>query len=136
MMLAEAGGDKQKVAEAKDISMKFKRNMLGPDAYILSLSELFGDDSVDLFVDDLAALLKNESKREALRKSIAAFRLRRRQAGGTTAGVHANSWSCHACNFENDADEDRCEMCGSLCGSAPAAQAELRAVVHGFGIGR
>lgn len=135
-MLAEAGGNKQKVVEAKDISMKFKRNMMGPDAYILSLSELFGDDSVDVFVDDLAALLKNASKREALRKAIATFRRRRRQDGGTTARAHANSWPCHACNFENDADEDRCEMCGSLRGSAPVAQAELRAVVHGFGIGQ
>lgn len=139
IMMAEAGGDRSKVVQAKEISMKFKQNMLGPDAYISSLSELFGDESVELFVDDLASLLKNTCKREALRKAIASFRLRRRHTSGTgTAAAHAStSWCCKACNFENDADEDRCEMCGSLSGSgAPVARAELRAVVQrGFGIG-
>ena len=45
-MLAEAGGDRRKVKQAKEISVQFKKNLLGPDAYISSLSELFGDDSV------------------------------------------------------------------------------------------
>lgn len=137
-MMAEAGGDRSKVVQAKEISMKFKQNMLGPDAYISSLSEIFGDESVEVFVDDLASLLKNVSKREALRKAIASFRLRRRHNSKTrTAAAHAStSWCCKACTFENDADEDRCEMCGSLSGSAPVARAELRAVVQrGFGIG-
>ena len=45
-MLAEAGGDRSKVKQAKEISVQFKKNLMGPDAYISSLSELFGDDSV------------------------------------------------------------------------------------------
>ena len=116
--------------------MNFKRNTLTPEAYISSLSELFGDQSIELFVDDLVALLKNASKRDALRKAIAAFRAARRQADGTqTTAIRACSWQCKACTFENDADEDRCEMCGCFSDSAPAAQAELRAVAqHGFGI--
>lgn len=111
MMMKEAGGDSQKMGQAKEISMRFKKNEMGPASYLDELAVLFPEDSLDAFVDDLAALLKNPAKREALRKAITAFRLRRRQgkaAGGTGGG---SMWSCSGCTFANDSEEDRCEMC-------------------------
>lgn len=128
-MLAEAGGDQKKVLAAKEISMSFKRNALTPQAYIASLSELFGESSLEVFVDDLAALLKNAAKREALRKAIVDFRLRRRQATESGSCPAECNWTCSSCTFENDSNEDRCGMCGST------SPAELRAVVQsGFSV--
>ena len=85
----------------------------------------------DSLADDLASVLKQAKKREALRRAITDWRGRQRGSykgagdGGATAptaaAVVALDWSCGACTFENPGGEIKCGMCGTEAGAAGRA---------------